>query len=329
MAKILDERMSSTFSKQHYQEETFFKENKLTYPEKHYLESNEQPIPKDWQKLLDEDKENNKKSVSENSWPLTKLTDIKRSTFFWVSDDQIKDKKGKQVSWWNKETRKSGDVDFTEEQYKKVESAIKYQKNVLKNLGWYRSNRSEKTNEIAKDSWEYYKTQRQWWHKIIRVTDGDTMTFEGLIATPLLLSNNKHKVVLNNTVRILCLDTDETFWLRYQQKPLEKNLPTRLGYVQKTVAKIANKIYQDQEWCVVPIAIDKYNRTLALVYTPDGIPWSRLLITNYAAAIYPIAINNNQSWPSFAVMPQFIKTLWWINDYWKDLYPKLPDPNQN
>lgn len=142
------------------------------------------------------------------------------------------------------------------------------------------------------------------------------------------MANNKYQVVLNNTVRILCLDTDETFWQRYQRKPLETNLPTRLGYVQKAVAKIANKIYQDQKWCVVPIAVDKYKRTLALVFTPDGIPWSKLLIDNYAASIYPITISEGK-WPSFADMPQFIKTLWWLNDYWKDHYSKLPDQNDN
>lgn len=94
MTKMLDTPISSTFSEKEYQEKTKI-EDKLNYPEKHYLDKNEKSIPTDWQKLLDADKKSNKKTVSENSWPLTKLSDIKRSTFFWVTDEQIKDEKSK------------------------------------------------------------------------------------------------------------------------------------------------------------------------------------------------------------------------------------------
>lgn len=132
----------------------------------------------------------------------------------------------------------------------------------------------------------------------------------------------------SDNVRALVIDTDETLWSRYNAHQTEENadkyLPTRLGYVQKAVAQIAGEIYQNQKWLIVPISTDKYNRTLSLIFTPDGIPWHKFLCECYCAGIYK---NENQT-PVFKTRNNYLMIQWWIIDFWLDRATIIPSPKE-
>lgn len=170
---------------------------------------------------------------------ISKIKCYEKIYIFWVTDDQIKNWQGNQVSWWDSTIKKSGNVDFTEDQYIKVQSALTWHRWRLEARGWYRTNLTS-TGEISEDSWEYYKSKKEWWYKMTKATDGDTMTFKTLKGTKLLLKTEEEKEndekpkVTNDNVRILVLDTDETLWMRYQKKAKRQRFTNKTGLCSKS-----------------------------------------------------------------------------------------------